>query len=82
MEAPLIQFKNVSKHFNGQSVLDRVDLEIYEGEITTLIGKSGTGKTVLLKHIIGLLAPDEGAILFRGHPVSTMGKRERDRYLG
>ncbi len=62
--------------------MDQVDLEIYEGEITTLIGKSGTGKTVLLKHIIGLLTPDEGAILFRGQSLLAMGRKEWNRYLG
>jgi ABC-type glutathione transport system ATPase component len=66
MVAPLIEFKNVSKHFNGQIVLDRVDLEIYEGEITALIDKSGTGKTVLVEHLDGLMTPDEDAIL-NGH---------------
>lgn len=81
MKAPLIEFRKVSKRFNGQPVLDRVDLKIYEGEITTLIGKSGTGKTVLLKHIIGLLTPDEGTIVFHDQPLQTMGKKERDRYF-
>jgi phospholipid/cholesterol/gamma-HCH transport system ATP-binding protein len=60
-------------------VLDRVDLTIYEGEVTTIIGKSGSGKSVLLKHIIGLLTPDEGLILFRGQPVQKMSRSERDR---
>jgi phospholipid/cholesterol/gamma-HCH transport system ATP-binding protein len=81
MKIPLLEFKKVSKRINSQTILDRVDLEIYEGEITTLIGKSGTGKTVLLKHIIGLLTPDEGAILFRGQPLLAMGRKERDRYF-
>lgn len=81
MKIPLIEFKKVSKRFNSQTVLDRVDLEIFEGEITTLVGKSGTGKTVLLKHIIGLLTPDEGTIVFRDQPLQTMSKRERDQYF-
>ncbi len=81
MKLPLIEFRGVSKRFNGKAVLDRVDLEIYEGEITTLIGRSGTGKTVLLKHIIGLLTPDEGSILFRGQSILSMDMRERNRYF-
>ena len=60
----------------NQIVLDQVNLEIYEGEVTTIIGKSGTGKSVLLKHIIGLLTPDEGTILFRGRACS---RHERER---
>ena len=46
--------------------LSRVNLQIYEGQVTTIIGLSGSGKSVLLKHIIGLLKPDEGTILFPG----------------
>ncbi len=79
MKNPLIEFRKVSKRFNNHAVLDQVDLTIDEGEITTIIGKSGSGKSVLLKHIIGLLTPDEGTILFRGRPVEKMSKSERDR---
>ena len=79
MKTPLIEFQKVSKRFNNHRILERVDLTIYEGEVTTIIGKSGSGKSVLLKHIIGLLTPDEGAILFRGQPVQKMSRGERDR---
>lgn len=79
MKNPLIEFRKVSKRFNNHVVLDQVDLTIDEGEITTIIGKSGSGKSVLLKHIIGLLTPDEGTILFRGQPVQKMNKSERGR---
>jgi phospholipid/cholesterol/gamma-HCH transport system ATP-binding protein len=79
MKNPLIEFQKVSKRFNNHVVLDQVDLTIYEGEVTTIIGKSGSGKSVLLKHIIGLMTPDEGTILFRGQPVEKMNKSERDR---
>ena len=81
MKNPLIEFQKVSKRFNNHAVLDQVDLTIYEEEISTIIGKSGSGKSVLLKHIIGLLTPDEGSILFRGQPVQKMSKSERDRYF-
>jgi phospholipid/cholesterol/gamma-HCH transport system ATP-binding protein len=76
METPLIEFKNVTKRFGEKTVLDKVNLSIYENQITTIIGKSGTGKSVLLKHIIGLLKPDEGTIIFQGKPVDTMEKSE------
>ena len=76
MATPLIEFKDVSKRFNDKTVLERVNLQIYEREVTTIIGLSGTGKTVLLKHIIGLLKPDEGTILFRGQPLETIRKRD------
>ncbi|MDA8127020.1 MAG: ATP-binding cassette domain-containing protein [Deltaproteobacteria bacterium] len=76
MENPLIEFKEVSKRFGERSVLERVNLQIYEGQVTTIIGLSGSGKSVLLKHIIGLLRPDEGTILFKGKPLSEMSKDE------
>jgi phospholipid/cholesterol/gamma-HCH transport system ATP-binding protein len=80
METPLIEFRNVTKRFDEKTVLDNVNLTIYENQVTTIIGKSGTGKSVLLKHIIGLLKPDEGTILFQGKPVNTMNKGEWEDY--
>ena len=76
MESPLIEFKDVTKRFGARSVLERVNLQIYEGQVTTIIGLSGSGKSVLLKHIIGLIEPDEGTILFKGKPLSEMKKSE------
>ena len=76
MTTPLIEFRDVKKCFGEHNVLDGVNLKIYEGEVTTIIGLSGAGKSVLLKHIIGLLTPDEGTILYRGKPVSEMTKQE------
>jgi len=76
MGSPLIEFKGVTKRFGEKTILDRVNLEIFEGEVTTIIGLSGSGKTVLLKLIIGLLAPDEGTILFRGKSIADMKKND------
>nr|MBC8459133.1 ATP-binding cassette domain-containing protein [Deltaproteobacteria bacterium] len=76
MENALIEFQNVTKSFGDRTVLDRVNLKINEGDVTTIIGKSGTGKSVLLKHIIGLLSPTEGRILFRGKALDDLNKRE------
>ena len=80
METPLIEFREVTKRFDEKTVLDKTNLTIYENQITTVIGKSGSGKTVLLKHIIGLLSPDEGSILFRGKPFDEMKKGEWNKY--
>ena len=77
MDTPLIEFKDVTKRFGSRTVLDRVNLQIYGGQVTTIIGLSGSGKSVLLKHIIGLIKPDEGTILFRGKPLTEMKKKER-----
>ena len=76
MNTPLIEFKDVTKRFGTRTILDRVNLQIYEGEVTTIIGLSGAGKSLILKHIIGLLQPDEGSILFRGKPLAEMKKYE------
>ena len=82
MTVPLIEFNNVSKRFGNRTILDRVNLQINENQVTTIIGKSGTGKSVLLKHIIGLLQPDEGSVLFRGQPINKMSRREWNSYIG
>jgi len=79
---PLIEFRNVTKRFGSRTILDRVNFTIYEGEVTTIIGKSGVGKSVLLKHIIGLLKPDVGSVLIRGKPIESMRRREWNDYLG
>ncbi len=67
MNTPLIEFRNVTKRFGTKTVLENVNLQIYEGQITTIIGLSGSGKSVMLKHIIGLIQPDEGTIFFRAN---------------
>jgi phospholipid/cholesterol/gamma-HCH transport system ATP-binding protein len=79
---PIIEFKGVSKTFGNRNILNRIDFSIYEGEVTTLIGLSGTGKSVTLKHIIGMLKPDEGQILYRGKPIDKMNKKEWNDYIG
>ena len=73
----LVEFKNVTKSFGSLTVLNSVNLEIKRGEITTLIGKSGMGKTVLLKHIIGLIEPDSGEIFFENRNILTLSRKER-----
>ena len=77
MDQPLIQIKKAVKSFGDNRVLDGINLRINKGEITSIVGKSGTGKSVLLKHIIGLLEPDSGQVLFEGRPLSEMKKAER-----
>jgi len=80
VETPLIEFREVTKRFDDKTILDKMNLTVYENEITTVIGKSGSGKSVLLKHIIGLLSPDAGSILFRGKPFDEMKKGEWNKY--
>ncbi|TAN63700.1 ABC transporter ATP-binding protein [bacterium] len=59
----MIKIEGLKKSFNGKKVLDGADLEIEKGKITVIIGRSGEGKSVLIKHIIGLLKPDDGRIM-------------------
>mgnify|MGYP006275854195 FL=1 len=74
---PLIEFKQVSKSFGDNMVLNQADLSIYPGQVTTVIGKSGVGKSVTLKLIIGLLTQDRGQILYRDKTISSMNREER-----
>ena len=86
-EAPLISFKNVHKRFGRLIVLDGVSLDVEKGKCLVIIGASGTGKSVLLKHIVGLLKPDEGEVWFDNQRVDTidnlslMGIRQRIGFL-
>ena len=61
----MIRFENVHKSFDGAKVLDGVTFGFAEGEILAIVGPSGTGKSVTLKHIVGLLSPDEGSIIVK-----------------
>lgn len=62
----MIELLGVRKTLNNKRVLDELDLEIHEGETLAIMGPSGTGKSVLLKHIVGLMDPDEGDVLVDG----------------
>ncbi|HPQ70913.1 MAG TPA: ABC transporter ATP-binding protein [bacterium] len=75
----MIKLENVYKSFRGQRVLDGVSLEIPTGKITVLLGRSGGGKSVTLKHIIGLVRPDSGRILVDGEDITTLDDREMNR---
>lgn len=69
---PLIEAKRVFKSFNGRAVLDGLDLSVLEGETLVIIGRSGCGKSVLLKHLMGLMIPDEGEVLVGGIALSSL----------
>jgi len=72
----LIQIENISKSFNGRAVLRDVTLDIHEGETLAIIGRSGSGKSVLMKHTIGLLQPDIGRVLVDGIDIGRISYRE------
>ena len=76
MSTPAIRLDGVTKAFSGRTVLDDVSLEVPEGTAFCLLGRSGTGKSVTLKHIIGLLTPDRGRVFVHDKEVSAMRGRE------
>jgi phospholipid/cholesterol/gamma-HCH transport system ATP-binding protein len=76
---PAVRLAGVSKAFGGKSVLDRLDLEVEAGVSLVVLGKSGMGKSVLLKHVIGLLRPDSGRVEVGGVDLWSVSPRERDR---
>ena len=71
-----IQIRDLRKSFGPKVVLDGLDVDIAQAESLVVIGGSGTGKSVLLKHVIGLLKPDSGTIQVDGTAVETLGNRE------
>jgi phospholipid/cholesterol/gamma-HCH transport system ATP-binding protein len=72
----MIETRALKKSFGPQSILDGVDLQIETGESAVIIGRSGGGKSVLLKHLIGLLQPDSGEVLVDGENISRMNERQ------
>ncbi len=74
----MIEIQQLSKSFEDHKVLDRVSLSIKTGETMVIMGRSGCGKSVLLKHIIGLLKPDEGAVLVNGTDIAQLSGQELD----
>jgi len=76
----MIELRGVKKRFGTQVVLDGVDFTVKDGETVALMGPSGTGKSVLLKHIVGLIRPDSGTVIVDGKDVSLL-KREPLRQL-
>lgn len=77
----LITIANLKKTLNGHAVLKNINLEIPQGTMTVILGKSGQGKSVLLKHIVGLMEPDEGSILIDGVNITAMQQKQRQTYL-
>jgi phospholipid/cholesterol/gamma-HCH transport system ATP-binding protein len=74
----MIEIRDLHKSFADKKVLQGVDLELASGQTTTIIGGSGSGKSVLFKHIIGLMKPDSGSILIDGEDITQV--RESDLY--
>ena len=76
MDDAYIRLQNVHKSFGGQQVLAGVNINVNRGEAIAIIGQSGCGKSVLLKHVIKLLEPDRGEVWFDGREVAGLNGRE------
>jgi phospholipid/cholesterol/gamma-HCH transport system ATP-binding protein len=74
----MIEIKNLKKSFGTKKVLNGVNLDIIKGETLVIIGKSGCGKSVMLKHILGLMTPDEGDVIIEGN--NLRGMKRKDLY--
>ena len=76
-----IEMQGVKKSFGSKDVLRNIDLNVKKGESLVIIGGSGTGKSVTIKTILGLIKPDAGKILVDGQDVTNLGGNDRDEYL-
>jgi len=72
----MIRISNLTKKFNGQVVLNDISLVISDGELLVILGESGSGKSVLLQHLIGILKPDSGVIELGGIDITTLPERQ------
>ncbi len=75
---PVLEIKNLTKSFGDNHVLKGFNLQLFEGENLTIMGKSGSGKSVMVKCLVGLMKPDGGTITIRGNDITTMGQKELD----
>jgi len=75
----MIEIINLSKSFGSSKVLDNLNLVIDPGEVIVIIGRSGCGKSVLLKHIIGLIKPDMGQVIIDGRDIARLEEHEMDK---
>lgn len=76
MSEPILSLRNINKSFGAVHVLRGVDLDIYPGQVTALVGDNGAGKSTLIKCIAGIYTPESGEYLFEGKPVSVNGPRD------
>ena len=72
----MIEVKNIIKSFDGRIVLNNISCVFEEGKTNLIIGRSGSGKTVMIKNVIGLMRPDSGEILYDGRDLLQMNKKE------
>jgi phospholipid/cholesterol/gamma-HCH transport system ATP-binding protein len=77
---PVISLQHLHKSFSGKAVLRDMSIDVEQGESLVIVGGSGTGKSVTLKHIIGLLKPDKGRVVVADHDITSMNDVELNRF--
>ena len=77
--SPAVELRAVTKSFGDKRVLDAINLSVPAGRSVCILGRSGTGKSVALKHIVGLIKPDAGQVLVAGEDITTLSSRELAR---
>ncbi len=75
---PVLEIKNLQKSFGDNHVLKGFNLKLFEGENLVIMGKSGSGKSVMVKCLVGLIQPDSGSITIKDQDITTMGQTELD----
>lgn len=75
---PVLELKDLKKSFGDNEVLKGFNLKLFEGENLVIMGKSGSGKSVMVKCLVGLIQPDSGSITINDHDITTMGQTELD----
>lgn len=78
MSAPLLEVRDLVQKIGGQEILRGISIEVHEGETLVLLGKSGGGKSVFLRHLIGLMHPISGSIIFEGQEITSLSEREME----
>jgi phospholipid/cholesterol/gamma-HCH transport system ATP-binding protein len=78
-EEAAVELRHVTKRFGSRPVLDDVSLTVAPGRSVCILGRTGTGKSVALKHVVGLLKPDVGQVLIEGEDITRMSSRELSR---
>jgi len=78
MRSFMIEIREVTKFFDEHKVLDKLSLSIASGQTKVIIGRSGCGKSVLLKHIMGILTPDSGKVFINGQDITMLSEKEMD----
>ena len=78
---PKIELQNIHKAFGPKHVLNGINIQVQAGESLVIVGGSGSGKSVTIKHILGLIKPDQGNVLYEGEDITHHSFGQREKFL-